>query len=280
MSEHPGNKSRNMLTASLLAGLICAGLAPVVAQQSTPDFSANSAGWISVGGEWTPLPGSPPPVTQDPAHRYVPNNVGAQPTFRIADINNPNLTPFAKDALKKSNEDVLSGKPMWSRSARCWATGVPAFLLTPAQPMFFVQTPQQVRMIAQHDNDVRRIYLNVPHSENPKPSWYGESVGHYEGDTLVIDTVGLNDKTFVDNFRTPHSEKLHVVERWRTINGGKGLELKITVEDPDAFYQPWSAIVPNQRGEEPFLTEEICAESNENFGLFDFHTPVATKPDF
>jgi hypothetical protein len=94
----------------------------------------------------------------------------------------------------------------------------------------------------------------VPHSANPKPSWYGESVGHYEGDTLVVDTIGQNTKTFLDVYRTPHSEKLHVVERWRTIDGGNGLELKITVDDPDAFYQPWSAIVRDQRGEEPFIT--------------------------
>jgi len=120
----------------------------------------------------------------------------------------------------------------------------------------------------------------VPHSANPKPSWLGESVGHYEGDTLVVDTIGQNTKTFLDIYRTPHTEKVHVVERWRTIDGGKGLELKFTVDDPDAFYQPWSAVVRNQRGEEPFLTEEICAESNQNFGLFDFHTPVAEKPDF
>jgi hypothetical protein len=75
-------------------------------------------------------------------------------------------------------------------------------------------------MLHQHDNDVRRIHLNVPHSANVKPSWYGESVGHYEGDTLVVDTIGLNDKTFVDNFRTPHSDKLHVVERYRLVEGG------------------------------------------------------------
>ena len=281
MSEHPGNNSRNMLTASLLAGLICASLAPVVAQQSTPDFSANSAGWISVGGEWTPLPGSPPPVTQDPAHRYVPNNVGAQPTFRIADINNPNLTQFAKDALKKSNEDVLSGKPMWSRSARCWATGVPAFLLTPAQPMFFVQTPQQVRMIAQHDNDVRRVYLNVPHSENPKPSWYGESVGHYEGDALVIDTVGLNDKTFVDNFRTPHSDKLHVVERLRLVEGGRFLEAEVVIEDPAVFIKPLH-VTKRSRRVEAALAEWRCAagEMNNPFTQGADPLPMAGKSEF
>ena len=72
-------------------------------------------------------------------------------TFRIADVSNPNLTQFAKDSLKKANDDVLAGKPMWWRSARCWATGVPAFLLTPAQSRFFIQTPN-----ASHDDGAAR----------------------------------------------------------------------------------------------------------------------------
>jgi len=281
MSEPLENKPRRAFTASLVAVLMCAGVVPAAVQQSPPDFSANNAGWISVGGEWTPLPGSPPPVTQDPAHRYVPNNVGGQPTFRIADINNPNLTQFAKDALKKANEEVLAGKPMWSRSSRCWATGVPAFLLTPAQPMFFVQTPQHVRMIAQHDNDVRRIYLNVPHSENPKPSWYGESVGHYEGDTLVIDTVGLNDKTFVDNFRTPHSDKLHVVERLRLVEGGKFLEAEVVIDDPAVFLKPLH-VTKRSRRVEATLAEWRCAagEMSNPFTQGADPLPIAEKTEF
>ncbi len=281
MPEHLGNKPRHALTAGLLAGLFCIGVAPALPQQSPPDFSANNAGWVSVGGEWTPLPGSPSPVTQDPAHRYVPNNTGGQPTFRIADVNNPNLTQFAKDSLKKANEEVLAGKPMWSRSSRCWATGVPAFLLTPAQPMFFVQTPQQVRMIAQHDNDVRRIYLNVPHSENPKPSWYGESVGHYEGDTLVIDTVGLNDKTFVDNFRTPHSDKLHVVERLRLVEGGRFLEAEVVIDDPAVFLKPLH-VTKRSRRVEATLAEWRCAagEMNNPFTQGADPLPIAEKAEF
>ena len=281
MPEHPENKPRHALTAGLLAGLFCIGVAPALPQQSPPDFSANNAGWVSVGGEWTPLPGTPSPVAQDPAHRYVPNNTGGQPTFRIADVNNPNLTQFAKDALKKANEEVLAGKPMWSRSSRCWATGVPAFLLTPAQPMFFVQTPQQVRMIAQHDNDVRRIYLNVPHSENPKPSWYGESVGHYEGDTLVIDTVGLNDKTFVDNFRTPHSDKLHVVERLRLVEGGRFLEAEVVIDDPAVFLKPLH-VTKRSRRVEATLAEWRCAagEMSNPFTQGADPLPIAEKAEF
>jgi hypothetical protein len=281
MSEHLGNKPRHAVAAGLLACLMCAGAAPALAQQGPPDFSASNVGWVSVGGEWTPLPGSPPPVRQDPAHRYVPNNVSEQPTFRIADIDNPNLTQFAKDSLKKTNEEVLAGKPMWSRSARCWATGVPAFLLTPAQPMFFVQTPQQVSMIAQHDNDVRRIYMNVPHSANPKPSWYGESVGHYEGDTLVIDTIGLNDKTFVDNFRTPHSEKLHVVERLRLVEGGKFLEAEVLIDDPAVFLKPLQ-VTKRSRRVEASLAEWRCAagEMSNPFANGADPLPMAQKADF
>ena len=84
-------------------------------------------------------------------------------------------------------------------------------------------------------DQVRHIYLNVPHSANPKPSWYGESVGHYEGgDTLVIDTIGQTDRTFADNYRTPHSEKLHVTERFHLTNDGKNLQAD----------KPWSTTQP------------------------------------
>ena len=280
MSEQLGKVSRHSLAVGLLAGLIWAGIVPALPQQGPPDFSADKSGWISVGGEWTPLPGSPPPVKQDPAHHYVPNNTGAQPTFRIADLDNPNLTRFAKDSLKQTNDATLAGKPMWSRSARCWATG-PAFFLTPAQPMFFIQTPQEVRILAQHDNDVRRIYMNVPHSENPKPSWYGESVGHYEGDTLVIDTIGFNDKTFIDNFRTPHSEKLHLVERLRLVEGGRFLEAEVVIEDPAVFLEPLH-VTKRSRRVEATLAEWRCAagEMNNPFAGDADPLPIAEKADF
>ena len=132
-------------------------------------------------------------------------------------------------------------------------------------------------MIFDGDMQVRRVYMDVPHSANVKPSWYGESVGHYEGDELVVDTIGLNDKSFVDNYRTPHTEKLHVTEHWKLVEGGSVLEVRIRVEDPDTFYEPWSAVQRFRRVQEP-MTEEICAENNQH--LFDYHIPVAAKPDF
>ena len=132
-------------------------------------------------------------------------------------------------------------------------------------------------MIYSGDQQVRRVYLDVPHSEKPRVSWYGESVGHYEGDTLVVDTVGLSEKAFVDNYRTPHTEKLHVVERWRMIDGGNKLEANIRVEDADTYYELWSGIQHYDRVERP-MTEQVCAENNQH--LFDYHIPIADKPDF
>src|ERR1700674_2830163 len=108
------------------------------------------------------------------------------------------------------------------------------------EPIVYLQTPKEVWMIWTEDNQLRRVFLNVPHSASPKPSWYGESVGHYEGDTLVVDTVGFNGKTYLDSYRTPHTDKLHVVERFRLIDNGNTLEVAFTVEDPGALYAPYS----------------------------------------
>jgi hypothetical protein len=147
------------------------------------------------------------------------------------------------------------------------------------------------------DFQLRHVYLNQPHSANPKPSWYGESVGHYEnGDTLVVDTIGMNDKTFVDNYRTPHTTRLHVVERFQIVDGGNALEVKVHVEDPGAFTMPWNAVqryarFEGSRGNDGKLVETICAES-ASLGQFDFgnygatHSaelapvPQADRPDF
>jgi hypothetical protein len=241
-----------------------------------PDLSGGEGGWVHPRGTgFQPVPGSAPPVRQDPGHPYTP---GRGTAYRIGDLSNPNLKPWVKDVMKKDTDEIDAGKVAFQSSSSCMPSGIPLMFSYP-RPLLILQAPKKVVMIKE-GGESRQIYLDVPHSANPKPSWYGESVGHYEGDTLVVDTVGFNSKTFLDVYRTPHSEKLHVVERWRTGNGGKELEIKITVDDPEAFYQPWSTIVREQRGEEPFITEEICAESNENFGLFDFHTPVATKADF
>ncbi len=232
LHKHPG-----FLAAALCGAAILPALAADDAANKIPDFMAGGMGWNSAG-QLTPVPGSPSPVVQDPKVKYVPNNVGGQPTWRVADLNNPNLTQFAKDGLKKANDMVAEGFAMYNRTSRCWQPGVAVLNTSPGRT-YFLQTPKEVRIIWQRDQIVRHVYLNVPHSANPKPSWNGESVGHYEGDTLVVDTIGQTTSSFVDLYRTPHSEKLHVVERYRLIEGGKALQVEMTIEDPVAFVQPW-----------------------------------------
>jgi hypothetical protein len=228
---------------AIMGALLCAGavvlpaLAADEAAPGIPDLMAGGMGWASAG-QLTAVPGSPSPVVQDPKVKYVPNNVGGQPTWRVGDINNPNLTQFAKDGLKKANDMVAEGFSMYNRTSRCWQPGIVSLNLSPGRT-YFLQTPKEVTIVWQRDQIVRHVYLNVPHSANPKPSWNGESVGHYEGDTLVVDTIGQTTKSFVDLYRTPHSDKLHVVERYRLIEGGKALQVEMTVEDPVAFVQPW-----------------------------------------
>jgi hypothetical protein len=268
----------------LLAGSGLAVLAAdaVTAQTvSPPDFSTNGAAWQTPNGtDYIAVPGSPPLVSNDSAHPYVSNGVavrtGKQPTYRIADLTNPNLKQWAKDVMKKDNDEVLAGKIGFTPSSSCKQAGVPAYWLA-GGPFFFIQTPKEVLIVEEGDRHARRIYMDVPHSKNTKPSWFGESVGRYEGDTLVVDTIGFNTKTFVDNYRTPHSDKLHVVERFRMTEGGKTLEVQMTIEDPDTFNAPWQAI--RRYGKvEATLGEQICQEGN--FTLFDYGIPVAKQSDF
>jgi len=278
------HSGRTLLAVATLIAVVWTAPVPGRAEghgRSIPDFSSNNAAWVFGLGDYMAVPGEPSPTRNDPAHPYVSNNefraTGAQPTFRVADLGNPNIKPWAKEIMRRENDKALSGGVPFSWRASCMPSGVPAFMTAAVEPIHFVQTPKQVTMIFSGDAQVRRVYLDVPHSADPKPSWYGESVGHYEGDTLVVDTIGLNDKTFVDNYRTPHTGKLHVVERYRLVEDGKTLEVAFRVDDPDTFYQPWSAIGRLRRVQMP-MHEEACAENNQQ--LIDYHIPVADEPDF
>jgi hypothetical protein len=181
--------------------------------------------------------------------------------------------------MKKDTDEILAGKkPAFTAQSSCWPAGVPFFMgYGGPDPLVFIQTPKQVRIMWREDNQSRRVAMDVPHSANVKPSWYGESVGRYEGDTLVVDTIGLSTRTVVDIYRTPHTEKLHVVERWRLVDGGKGMQVIFTVEDPDAFYEPWSGMRRYRRVEQEGY-EKICAEGNRH--LFNWTMPMAEKTDF
>ena len=268
------------------ASLVCAarrsglgfGIALLLSGAGTeiPDFYVPGGGWSAANVDLLPPISGPGPVGSDPAHLYVANGGGLQSNFRVADTANPILQPWATEQMRKANEEVLAGKIGLTARSSCRLAGVPGWEHFIIEPIYFIQAPNEILMVFSGDQQVRRVYLDVPHSKNPKPSWYGESVGRYEGDTLVVDTIGFNDKTFIDNYRTPHTDKLHVVERFHKLNG-KGLEVEISVEDPGAFTMPWSAI-QRYRPVRIAYDEEVCVEGNLN--LFDYNVPIAGKPDF
>src|SRR5256714_10342297 len=144
-----------------------------------PDFSSGGVGWqAGNGGEFAAVPGSPGPMRQDPAHPFVPNGQGKQPTYRIGDLTHPNLKQWAKDVMKKDNDEVLAGKIAFTPASSCKPAGVPAFMLA-GGPYYFVQSPKEVVIITQGDHQARCIHLDVPHSANTQPPWYGETAGHY-----------------------------------------------------------------------------------------------------
>jgi hypothetical protein len=210
-------------------------------------------------------------------------------------------------------EISLTGASYPTPSNQCWPSGVPYIFFQHGMQM--LQQPGKVTFLYLRNHEFRQVRLNQPHPAKVTPSWYGDSVGHYEGDTLVIDTVGVKaDRPFamVDMYGTPFSEKLHIVERYRLIdyadaqralerNGkenirfrpgvqslefdpnyrGKHLQLEFTVDDEGVFTRPWTATItyalPLGSWE-----EHVCAESRR--GYFsngdEAEVPTAKNADF
>src|SRR6185369_716471 len=143
----------------VVAGLVTASVFiwPSIGAESAsmPNFASNySVGWVAYGTDFIPPPSGPGPVASDPAHPFIPDPVEyrrSQPdrkddrlsTFRVADLSNPILQSWAREELRKRNELILSGKPGYNRQVSCWPLGVPAYLLYPVIPIYFVQTPKE-----------------------------------------------------------------------------------------------------------------------------------------
>jgi hypothetical protein len=265
-----------------------------VTKDGIPNLASTQFAWLAESADWM----DPPAGTQghgriknDPDHPFLGNvdalRSGRQPTLRIGDAKDPVLKPWAAKVMADSNEEALTGKldVPFAAQARCWPGGVPGQLLYPAEPFYFIQTEKTVYMIWQRDHMVRRIHLTDKHADNFQPQWFGDSIGHYEGgDTLVVDTIGLatHKYSFIDNFRTPHTEKLHVVERFTIAPDGKSLTAFVMAEDPDTFNEPLHMMNKWRKVANPLL-ETVCAESNNDALLFNQKLPPipeAAKADF
>jgi hypothetical protein len=222
----------------------------------------------------------------------------------------PNLRPEAAKIVRERFESTRAGKPFPTPSSTCWPMVAP--LIFRVQGMQLLQQKDQVTFVYLQDHEVRRVRLNAQHPEKVTPSWHGDSIGHYEGDTLVIDTIGVKvgPVALVDQAGTPYSEALHVIERYRLIsyeetqealernvaeNGppatnqaaavdasykGKGLQVAFTVVDPNVFHAPWSGLATYSKADD-LWTENVCAENTfEYYNDRDTAVPRADKPDF
>lgn len=280
----------NTAVSALAALLGSVASAQEPSGQAIPKLGAASFGWQSNVADWQePPPGSGHgPIKSDPAHPFNSNaeagRSGTQPTLRIGDSKDPVLKPWAAKVMLDSNEEALRGERQvpFAAQARCYPGGVPGQLLFPFEPFYFIQTGKEVWMMWQRDSQVRRIRMTDKHLTNVKPSWFGDSIGHYEnGNTLVVDTIGLSTKnSYIDNFRTSHTEKLHVVERFTIGPDEKSLTAIVTVDDPDTFNAPLTMQQRWFKVNEP-MGESICAENNFDFFHQNlFPLPQAKTPDF
>jgi hypothetical protein len=274
----------------------------VQSSSSTPDFSGI---WRHGNLPWFIPPASGPgPVTN--LSRTKDSGVSDYSSL-VGDYKNPILQAWAADVVKKKGDLSLAGVVFPNPANTCWPEPVPFLFKHAAMQM--LQLPDQVVMLFNENHEVRRVRMNQPHPAKLTPSWHGDAVGHYEGDTLVIDTVGVRadrPHAMIDLFGTPYTEKLHVVERYRLVDyddakdamqrgtkenrraagpynpnyKDKYLQVHFTIEDEGAFTTPWTAIMIylRDRNEWP---EAVCAENR-----FAFHhdqsadLPHADKPDF
>jgi hypothetical protein len=233
---------------------------------------------------------------------------------RVGDDTAPILQPWAAQVVKEHADKELNAGPAPNPINQCRPGGMPFVLYNYGMEM--IQKRDSITFLYVFDHEVRHVRLNQAHPAQVTPSWSGDSVGHYEGDTLVIDTVGIKTGpyTMVDQFGTPHTEALHVIERYRLIDyqaamqalergakenanmigndsgvvtdlndKGKHMQLEITVEDPGAFTTPWSATVIYRPGVNFYSTSEwpeaVCAENPHELSRIA-GVPTADKPDF
>jgi len=169
-----------------------------------------------------------------------------------------NKPSFGPRSVEDSNDPV---NPTTVSATGCFPPGVPRVYLHPF-PMEIVQSPSRVLMIFEFDHYIRQIWTDGrPHDTSLGPTWFGDSIGHWEGDTLVVDAIGFNDRTWLDQDGHPHSEALHVTEKFTRLNE-LSMRYEVTIDDPEMYTKPWttSYLIPFVPGGELF--EYICQENN------------------
>ncbi len=262
-------------------GLVIVALA-VAASASEPALSQGGGAAIPfLTGLWgrQMLLFEPPASGPGPVVSKLRRPDGTPMFSAIGDFTNPILAPRAREMVKKFGDQELSGVAFASPHNQCWPEPTP-YILSIEFGLQILQKMDEVVFIYLSDHQVRHVRLNVPHSQHSTPSWQGKSIGHYEGDALIVDTIGqkVGPLSMVDRFATPFSEALHVIERYRLIDGEiardrqqkhqrnyfptgdgfrspygmgdidpdttkPGLQVEITVEDSNVFNSRWSGLI-------------------------------------
>jgi hypothetical protein len=239
-------------------------------------------------------------------------NGNADTTKLVGDYTSPILKPEAAEIVRKHGEISRMGAAYPTPANECWPQPVPYILWNPG--IQILQDPHQVTILYNRDHEVRHVRMNAQHPARMTPSWYGDSVGHYEGDTLVVDTVGIRTNrpfAMTDMYGTPYSNVLHVVERYRLVDqeaallaeartlkentaipfndsglmvdetqNGNSLQLNFTVEDEAVFTVPWSASMTYRRAAEGW-PEYVCSENRyEYYSGRESNVPHADAADF
>jgi len=231
---------------------------PFLMGAQQPAAAASPATGPDLSGVWT--------MQNGPGARYFGYTFSAQ---------EPSMTPWAEERFKQnkpsfgpravedSNDPV---NPTTISATGCFPPGVPRIYLQPF-PMEIIQSPGRVLMIYEFSHYIRQIWTDGrKHNTDLGATWMGDSIGKWEGDTLVVDTIGFNDKTWLDRGGHPHSDQLHVTERIRRTDP-KTLQIAVTMEDPKAYAKPWGGTMTMGLRPTWNINEMIC-EDNVNFDAF------------
>jgi hypothetical protein len=177
---------------------------------------------------------------------------------QVKDLAMKNDVPFQASAkLKFQENNAMKQNPL---DLRCLPPGVPRIMLMP-RPFEIVQAPTRILLMFEGGAHVwRQIWMDGrPHPKDPNPNWLGHSIGHWEADTLVVDSVGFNDMTWLDDAGHPHTEQLHVIEKY-TRTGPLTMKYDVVIDDPGAYTKSWtsSSSLSFRQGEK--LAEDICLD--------------------
>ncbi len=178
-------------------------------------------------------------------------------TIKLSSHETIPFLPAALEDYKRNKAAVAAGKLVPIGQGACMPDGVPRLMLA-RYPFQILQRPEQVTFVHEKQHMLRLIYMDKPMPEDFDPAYDGYSEGHWDGDTLVVDTKAFKPNTVLDKTGIPHSDALHVIERFALREGGKTLRDDVTVEDPKTFSKPWSFAIAFAKHPEVRLMEYVC----------------------